>query len=88
MKVAELKSLARERGLRGYSKLRKAELINLLESVPTSKPESMSASKPVPTPRLRLLDQFQLLDQFRLLIPTPRPVPTPTRPVPRPNGYF
>ena len=34
MKLVELKSLARERGLRGYSKLRKAELINLLESTP------------------------------------------------------
>ena len=33
MKVVELKSLAREQGLRGYSRLRKAELINLLENV-------------------------------------------------------
>ena len=31
MKVVELKSLAREQGLRGYSRLRKGELINLLK---------------------------------------------------------
>ena len=34
MRVAELKDLARERGLRGYSRLRKAELIALLQSSP------------------------------------------------------
>ena len=30
MRVAELKAIAREEGLRGYSRLRKAELIELL----------------------------------------------------------
>ena len=48
MKVVELKSLARERGLRGYSKLRKAELINLLESTPADQP---IPQPPVPHPR-------------------------------------
>ena len=32
MRVAELKALARERGLRGYSRLKKAELIALLQN--------------------------------------------------------
>ena len=48
MKLAELKSLARERGLRGYTKLRKAELINLLESTPIAQPVP---KPPVPHPR-------------------------------------
>ena len=34
MRVAELTSLARERGLKGYSRLRKAELIALLRKNP------------------------------------------------------
>ena len=34
MRVAELKALARERGLRDYSRLRKAELIALLQNNP------------------------------------------------------
>ena len=34
MKVVDLKVLARERGLRGYSRLRKVELIALLQSSP------------------------------------------------------
>ena len=34
MRVAELKALVRKRGLRGYSQLRKAELIVLLRPAP------------------------------------------------------
>ena len=34
MRVAELKALARERGLRGYSRLRRAELIASLQNNP------------------------------------------------------
>jgi len=44
--VKNLKQLARQRELRGYSRLRKAELINLLEQpvVPRSQP----VARPVP----------------------------------------
>ena len=34
MRIAELKALTRERGLRGYSQLKKAELIALLHPAP------------------------------------------------------
>ena len=43
MKVPELKALAKERGLRRYSKLRKAELIALIQ-------EGNSPSTPPPPP--------------------------------------
>ena len=61
MKVAELRSLARERGLRGYSKLRKAELINLLESTPAAQP----VLQPPPVLHPPVNDQFSVHDQFQ-----------------------
>ena len=42
MKVTELRALAKERGLKGYSRMRKADLISLLEQ---------SSSQPVAPPR-------------------------------------
>ena len=44
MRVPDLKALAKERGLRRYSKLRKAELIALLIA---------QATPPLPAPRTR-----------------------------------
>ena len=50
MRVAELKPLAREHGLRGYSRLRKAELIALLRPAPPTRsavPGTHSREDPV-----------------------------------------
>ena len=52
MRVAELKALARECGLRGYSRLRKAELIELLQNnQPRTRPPPIPAPRRIPDPR-------------------------------------
>ena len=48
MRVAELKALAREHGLRGYSRLRKAELIALLRPTPRTRPPRPTRLPPSP----------------------------------------
>ena len=50
MRMPELKSLARERRLRGYSRMRKAELVALLQNNP---PPSQSRASAAPTPHTR-----------------------------------
>ena len=52
MRVTELKALARDRGLRNYSRMRKAELVALLQYNP---PPSQSGGPraPAPTPCTR-----------------------------------
>ena len=47
MGIPELKSLARERGLRNYSRMRKAELVALLQNNP---PPGQSRTSAAPTP--------------------------------------
>ena len=56
MKVPELKALAEERGLKRYSKLRKAELIALLQ-IPPPAPADSSPQQLVP-------DLQDLIDLF------------------------
>ena len=47
MKVPELKALAKERGLRGYSNLRKAELIALIQEGPRAAESRLSRNSPL-----------------------------------------
>ena len=50
MRMPELKSLARDRGLRNCSRMRKAELVPLLQNNP---PPGQSSASAAPTPRTR-----------------------------------
>ena len=50
MRMPELKSLARERRLRGYSRMRKTELVALLQN---SSPPGQSRASTAPTPHTR-----------------------------------
>ena len=67
MRVAELKALSRELGLRGYSRLRKAELIALLQNNPP----------PPPPPRKRPPKPTR--PALRRPPPPPPPPPPPQR---------
>ena len=49
MRMPELKSLAREHRLRGYSRMRKAELVPLLQNSPPPGQSRTSTSPPPPT---------------------------------------
>ena len=48
IRVTELKALARELELRGYSRLRKAELIALFHPAPRPRPPRLSRPPPPP----------------------------------------
>ena len=48
MRMPELKSLARDQGLRNYSRMRKTELVALLQNSP---PPGQSRASTSPTPR-------------------------------------
>ena len=50
MRMPELKSLARDRGLRNYSRMRKAELVALLQNNP---PPGQSRASTAPAPHTR-----------------------------------
>ena len=49
MRMPELKSLARERRLRKYSRMRKAELVALLQNNPPPAPRTRPPPPPPPT---------------------------------------
>ena len=50
MRMPELKALAREHRLRGYSRLRKAELIELLQDNAHQELQAQRQQRPPPSP--------------------------------------
>ena len=88
MRVVELKALVRERGVRGYSQLRKADLIASLRESGTRQPREQPIPAPMPSVRFRP-DRPRQPELMRRLegIP-PRPLgssPRRTAPRPAPN---
>ena len=72
MRMAELKSLARDHGLRNYSRLRKAELVALLQKSGT--PEGPRAPGPRirPPPPPPPTQTWEPIDDRRLRKPSPQ----------------
>ena len=66
MRMPELKSLARDRGLRGYSRMRKAELVALLQN---SHPPGQSRASTSPTPPTQT---WEPIDDRRPRKPSPQ----------------
>ena len=66
MRMPELKSLARERRLRGYSRMRKAELVALLQNSP---PPGQSHASAAPTPPTQT---WEPIDDRRPRKPSPQ----------------
>ena len=78
MRVPELKSLARDRRLRNYSRMRKAELVALLQNNP---PPSQSSTSAAPTPHIRPPPPLQIstwepIDDRRSRVPTKQEMDT------------
>ena len=61
--IRELRAIAKERGLRGYYKLRKAELVSLLDT-PIRPPRRPGPKKSLG--RVTLLPKPEEMDQFEL----------------------
>ena len=66
MRMPELKSLARDRGLRNYSRMRKAELVALLQNSPPPGQSRASAASTLPT------QTWEPTDDRRLRKPSPQ----------------
>ena len=66
MRIPELKSLARDRGLRNYSRMRKAELVALLQN---NSPPRQSRASEAPTPPTQT---WEPIDDRRPRKPSPQ----------------
>ena len=96
--VEALKQMASERGLSGYSKLKKAELITLLETEPESEEDESKAEIDLPPPPIDLpppllppipptppaVDE----DQEPMPIPPPPVIPSVRAKAPEPDSYW
>ena len=74
MRMPELKSLAKDRGLRNYSRMRKAELVALLQNNPAP---GQSCTSEAPTPHTRPpppppTQTWEPIDDRRLMKPSPQ----------------
>ena len=67
MRMPELKSFARERRLRGYSRMRKAELVGLLQNSPPPG-QSHASTSPTPPPT----QTWEPIDDRRPRKPSPQ----------------
>ena len=72
MRMPELKSLARDRGLRNYSRMKKAELIALLQNSGTPEGPRTPAARIRPPPPPPSTQTWELIDDRRPRKPSPQ----------------
>ena len=72
MRIPELKSLARERRLRNYSRMRKTELVALLQNNPRPAPRTRPPRPTRHPPPLLLTQTWEPIDDRRLRKPSPQ----------------
>ena len=75
--VIKLKALAKQRGIKGYYKLRKAELIQKLEAHPDINEQVLIAGFEIPRNTTRSVNTSAILDEPILDDKTPVLQPTP-----------
>ena len=76
--VIKLKTLAKQRGFKGYYKLRKAELIQKLEAYPNVNEQVLIPGLEIPKNTTRLVNTSAILDEPILDDKSPVLQPTPT----------
>ena len=72
MRIQELKSLARERRLRGYSRMRKAELVDLLQNNPPPAPRTRPPRPTRPPPPPPPTQTWEPIDDRKPRKPSPQ----------------
>ena len=70
IRVTELKALARDHGLRNYSRMRKAELVALLQNDPPPAPRTRPPRPTRPPPPPPQMSTWEAIDDRRRRQPT------------------